>query len=82
MQVSKTDTIQSLKMKLSSKLNNLPISQQQIIFAGITLEDSRTLSDYNISEKTEKVFMIDRKRILNQQNTINSNQETQASTSS
>jgi ubiquitin len=49
MDVCDTDTIQSLKEKISEK-EGIPVDQQRLVFSGKQLEDNQTIKDYNISE--------------------------------
>ncbi len=44
-----SDTIETLKLKVQEQMN-IPISQQRLIYAGRSLDDVRTLLDYNICE--------------------------------
>ena len=60
LEVEQSDTVANLKEKMRAK-EGIPADQQRLVFGGKPLEDSRTLSDYNIrSEST--VFMLLRLR--------------------
>merc|ERR1711871_1449484 len=48
-EVEDTDIIQSLKAKIK-ETEGIPICKQRLIFAGIQVEDNRTLRDYKIQE--------------------------------
>jgi ubiquitin len=50
-EVEHTDNLRTLKERILAK-EGIPIDQQRLIFAGKSLEDEKTIADYNIQKES------------------------------